>query len=879
MEIKSQNSKSYFSENKININKSNNNNSQIHDSKNICNSKNYFKLYKEIENSQNNSFKKQKIKKNSKVLPNSLNEKIYSNYSKKLGDYYHKNKEDLYLYGSKKYDLLTVDNLVEEMKQYKNTVIENIKQNPNKLKNKNYGLESNDDSLILTPLAEKERSKMGNNEKEQFNAAERFGVVMRRIEYTNLLSQNGVSPDENGKVFFIMKDAIAKIEKCWLFYKYSKKRRLFRGMKLLEKYIKRKILNLFDYLNNEKLKCIYMSHNPSMLSFKNDLDSTNTNNQKLKNSNSNSNSNNNSNRNYNDNNYQNNNFNNSINDDDNSNDINNNNKNGEIKIEEKQKKPKDDFKKEYTQIILKYKMQQEKLNKYENENFNLKNKINSLMKEIDILKKEKDDLIKKNERISENYNKLLKDNEILNQNYTNLLNNNQMKTNTANENTFSIHENEEYLSLLNKYNKLNEDYNNLLKDYENIKNKCQDLNNFINLQNEQQSKNDDNITNQFISLEEEIKEYKEKNESLNNELLKTKNDYELLINNLNIKINQFTKEKNELQYPMDLNDIKNNNNKEYINQIELLKNKINEYENKIKEYENKENNVYPKQINELKNKNESYEKQILFLKSQIEINKNENIEIKNEEQLDNLNKNKDESNINNENIINENINLKKEINSYKSNIINLNKNLEEYKLKIEETEEKLNIYIINNKKLLEENNNFKITCNKLNNLINGINVRIKQLLEENKNIKRNKGFCLNNSIAKYFNKLFILFIDALWKKKIIEYKFHLIIILQKDYIDNSSKYIIYQTNSGKNSLNFDGYEKVITGESKKVILKENNKSREISYDNKILIHQDLDDTLKDYITKGKDNFMFEEIFDDRKIKNYNAINYNNNIYK
>ena len=876
MKIKSQNDKNYYSENKINLNKSSNNNSQIHDSKNIHTSKNYFKLYKEIENSQNNSFKKQKNKNNPKMPPNSLNEKIYSNYSKKLGDYYHKNKEDLYLYGSKKYDLLAVDNLVEEMKQYKSTIIENIKQNQNKLKNKNYGLESNDDSLILTPLAEKERSRMGNNEKEQFNAAERFGVVMRRIEYTNLLSQNGTNASENDKVFFVMKDAVAKIEKCWLFYKNSRKRKLYRGMKLLEKYIKRKVLNFFDYLNNEKLKYIYMSHNPSMLSFKNDIDSSNTNNQKLKN-------NNNSNRNSS--NYQNNTFKNSLNDDINNN-INNNKENvicfiGYIKIDGEQKKSQKNLKKDYGKVILNYKMQKDELNKNNIENSNLINKINSLNKDIDILKKEKDDLIKNYESISANYNKLLKDYETLNQNYTNLLNNNQIKSNSSNKNTFSIRDNQEYISLLNENNNLNEEYNKLLEENKLIKNKCQELNNHINLQNNEQRKNDENISNQFTMLEEQIKEYKLKNESLNNELLKAKNDYDILINNLNAKIDQLTIEKNELQNSSNLNNINNNGNNDYINQIELLRNKINEYENKIKEYENKiksyenkEINVYPKQINELKNKNENYEKQILFLKSQIEIIKKENIKIKNESELVSLNK--DNNNINHENIINENNNLKKEINSYKSNLMNLNQNLEEYKLKIEETEEKLNTYIINNNKLLEENNNFKITCNKLNNLINGLNISIKKLLEENKNLKRN---CLNISNAKKFNKLFILFIDTFLKKKLIEYKYMLIIKLQKDYIDNSSKYIIYQTNSVKNSLNLDGYEKVITGESKKVILQEDNKNKEISYDKRILIHQDLDDTLKDYITKGKDNFIFEEIFDGRNIKNNNIINSNNNIYK
>ena len=90
------------------------------------NSQNYFRL-----NNNNNN----------KVI-NSLNEKIYSNNSKKLGEYYTKNKEDISLYGSKKYDLLTVDNLVQEMKQYRNSIIEKMKQNPSKFKLKNYGLKN-----------------------------------------------------------------------------------------------------------------------------------------------------------------------------------------------------------------------------------------------------------------------------------------------------------------------------------------------------------------------------------------------------------------------------------------------------------------------------------------------------------------------------------------------------------------------------------------------------------------------------------------------------------------------------------------------------------------------------------------------------------------
>ena len=210
MRTKTQNGQNYLSNSQIN--RTNNYFQNMPEGKNLQTPKNYFRIYKEIENNQNNnSHIKYNNNKNSNNISNSLNQRIYSDYSKKLGDYYKRYKEDLTLYGSKNYDLLEVDNLVQEMKQYKNIILEKINKNPNKYKLKNYGLNSND-NLILTPLAEKERYKMGNNEKELFNEAERRGVVMRRIEYTNLLDQsNNINNNENTKVFMVMKDAVAKI--------------------------------------------------------------------------------------------------------------------------------------------------------------------------------------------------------------------------------------------------------------------------------------------------------------------------------------------------------------------------------------------------------------------------------------------------------------------------------------------------------------------------------------------------------------------------------------------------------------------------------------------------------------------------------------------
>ncbi len=61
-------------------------------------------------------------------------------------------------------------------------------------------------------------------------------------------------------------------------------------------------------------------------------------------------------------------------------------------------------------------------------------------------------------------------------------------------------------------------------------------------------------------------------------------------------------------------------------------------------------------------------------------------------------------------------------------------------------------------------------------------------------------------------------------------------------IDNINKYKKYQSNSENNSLNFDGYQKVIFQESTKVIIPGNNHNKELRFDEKIIINSDIDDT-------------------------------------
>ena len=672
MEIKSQKDNNNFIIKKINI------------------SKDFLSLYKDF-------LKEMKNKNNEKIISNSFNEKIYSNYSQKLGEYYHKNKNDLYLYGSQELDLLAVDNLVEKMKQNKNNVIRKIRQSPNKYRNIGYCSKRKSNNVILTPLAEKESEKslMGRSEKEQFNTAERMGVVMRRIEYSYLLDQNGQGYNENNKILFEMKDAVEKNEKCW----QMSKRRIVRGLISLKKYFKRKIFNLLFNLNIEKFN-ISMSHNSSLINYRNDLELKSSQNNKLKN-------------------------------------YNNNNDNYDYKIEKPLNNNNNSF--------FNHKILEEELNQYKNENLNLKNKINDLTNEIDDLKNQKKELIQNYENIIANYNKLLQNNKSFNESYV------QMKLNNETKSVSSQKETEESLLLLNKYNDLNDRFNNLLKENESIKNKYEQLNNNINLLN--------------------------------------------------------------------------NDNNKYVNEIELLKNKINEYENKIRDYESKEINIYQKQINELQNINSSNEKKILSLEIQIEKSKEEIIKSKQDNKM--------------VDIMNENNNLKKDIDCLKSDMIKLNKNLEENKLKINKTENKLNLENINNNKLIEENKISK--TNRLNNLINELNLRIKKLIEENKYLKKYKDLYLDKLNRNIFNKLFILFLDVFFKQKILEYKYQFILGILKININNFSKYIVYQNNSEKNSLNFDGYEKVIIQERTKINLSDNDQSKELRLDEKIVIHPDIDD--------------------------------------
>ena len=192
---------------------------------------NYFRIVKELEKQKSlQNLSKEMSKKDNK----NITELIYSKNAKKLGNFYDKNKKDLLLYGSRKFDVLTMDKLVNEMGNHKSKVINKIKENTHNnksdiissLNNIEDNCDNNNNKVILTPLCEneKERTDMETLEKKKFDEANRIGVVMRRIEYNCLLNNRNKKTHKNKDNINKMKNSVDKIEKCWLRYRNRKNR-------------------------------------------------------------------------------------------------------------------------------------------------------------------------------------------------------------------------------------------------------------------------------------------------------------------------------------------------------------------------------------------------------------------------------------------------------------------------------------------------------------------------------------------------------------------------------------------------------------------------------------------------------------------------------
>ena len=784
----------------------------------------YFRIMKEIEKEQKSQ---ERIKKDSKPTYKNLTEKIYNNNSIKLGNYYNKNQKDLLLYGSKKYDLYNIQRLVKEMGRYKNKVIKKIQENKKNNVCKNYALESCDEKVILTPLAEneKEKNEMENLEKKKFDEAQRCGVVMRRIEYTHLLDnrdafRNSDINEGDKEMLMIMKESVDVIERNWLRYKAIKR-------------IKEK--NVIPNKSNDKKNL------NNILDENNDINNNNNKNEIFKNENQ------------------------------NGKNLNQNIKKGinildkllkkefyfefinkqikSIKIINKSKdrcfltkiiKPAEDTEKNKNKIYL-----EELQNKYNELNSNYietKNKLDNLNlqnKQLQLLledsknnyqelndeykakedefnnhKKDTDQLLQNINDISNKYNKKIEEYSALNQNYNDLLIiNNNLKNNydllLQTNNTL----NNKYKEALEDSNKTNEELNKMKNDYETtIK---------LNNQNEKKlqeiSRKKENIDKEKTELLNSNKLLLDKITNLDGEMnnfkrTKTLQDIETE-NRIKTLNDNFIKEKNYLQSIVNdkdkeilkhKNTIENYKNKN--NELEIIRKELNEIK-KTKDENDNELNRIKLDLNEKINKNNEYEKEIVNLKKTMldndEINKNKINEYEQEIQkfknridlLENEKENMKTMAKILENLANENkdkytklfYKYKNDIDILNKKNSKLNKDILEFKKMMtnnsnnskDENSQKYNNYLV------EINNNYEKKINRLNKIIEELRSRIQSLYLELSDIQRNNIRFNKNADIVIKIKMMILFIqNSLYKNIIFDKRKFFNILLDKNDVES-----------------------------------------------------------------------------------------------
>ena len=715
-------------------------------------SMNYFRIIKELEKqNMDQKLSNELTKKEPKPKQKNLTEKIYINNSKKLGNYYNKNKNDLLLYGSSKFDVLTVDKLVDEMGNYKSKVINKINENHNKNKKiKNSEIvdiiddyDSSHNKIILTPLAEneKERSEMETLEKKKFDEAKRIGVVMRRIEYTYLLNNKLLNVSKNGdnkEMLNKLKTSVDKIEKCWLRYRKRKTKRMKENAK--KGHIEIEILCSND--NIKKLEELKKSYN--LLKIEKDR-------------------------------------------------LDGDFKELQILYEEKGS----DKDEELNGLREKY---DEKLKEFETLNLTyneLLTEKNLLKENYDKLSEEKNLLDDKNNEMSENCTKASNELNNIKSEYESMLKQNSEKDEKIKELEEKIKELEEKIDSVNKEKNDFENDNKLLKDK--ISNLDGEFDNFKKTKTFQDSENEnklkqieenfnkekEDLNKNIIELQNDINEKSKEIEEQKNII----NDYEGKYKELETKYNDMSQLKQDTEN--DLNKLKEEKNemeneinklKEDINTKETEMNKLNEEKNgkddeinKLKgEIEEKDNEIKKTNLllEESKNKNDEYQKEIDSLKLNMS-NSAETDKIK----INELEKEK--------NTLNNQINkLEEEKNDLKdtSNILEslISESREKYtKLlsqskakisKLNKEKEKLNEEIINlknenlalkannnekdnvndmekkyNYEIIKENNNYEKKINRLNKVIEELNNRIQVLYLELANKENNNNINKENT--------------------------------------------------------------------------------------------------------------------------------------
>ena len=270
--------------------------------------------------------------------------------------------------------------------------------------------------------------------------------------------------------------------------------------------------------------------------------------------------------------------------------------------------------------------------------------------------------------------------------------------------------NKKFIEIKNEYNKINSEYNKEKEDKTNLEIRCEDM------------------SKKIIELEE----YKNQVEILKDNIKKIEEDKSELEKNKNQQENKY----NKLNKDYEESKNKNNELEKQINDLNVKNSDI------TKKYEEKEHcyNEINKENEELKNKIKEYENNNIELKNNYEIN-DKSLEIKNKNDNDNEDKNVvnnliSENNKEIENIIKEKDTKIKELkNKLKEAVVKKENIIKEQKKEIQECKSKIEI-------LEKENNDYKTKINEYQNKTEQERYELK-IKEMEKNLKEKYENLLN----------------------------------------------------------------------------------------------------------------------------------------
>lgn len=220
------------------------------------NKANYLKIFNDNNNTQS--------------VSHQFLEDLYRKYSRSLEKYMMQNKRGMLLQGNKKYDNLPIDIFIKESKGFKEAILNKLHD-----KDKANSVTLPIKFICLTPLPDKPRVLLTTQqEKDEFQQAERVAVVMRTVEYTNVLKNQAnqyasMEKEERLQMIYMMKKASSIIQNWWFTKgkEGTKRRRKTNAVKnkgTALRVFQKVLSNIEDCFDNHKnvawrdIKCNYI---------------------------------------------------------------------------------------------------------------------------------------------------------------------------------------------------------------------------------------------------------------------------------------------------------------------------------------------------------------------------------------------------------------------------------------------------------------------------------------------------------------------------------------------------------------------------------------------------------------------------------------------